>query len=60
MAELTRQENPNRLINYRPIFEIAIGFILGIAACGALPERGSIIIGAVLIIGAGCTLFMLR
>ena len=60
MAELPRQENPNRLINYRPIFEIAIGFILGIAACGALPERGSIIIGAVLIIGAGFTLFMLR
>lgn len=58
MAELPRQENPNRLINYRPIFEITIGFILGIAACGALPVRGSIIMGAVLIIGAGLTLFM--
>lgn len=49
----------NRFINYRPLFEIAVGLIIGIILSGLLDTAGKIIFGSVFAVG-GIILFIIR
>lgn len=57
------QTEPNRkaerFINYRPLFEIALGLILGIALCGSIKGAGVVIFGSVFAVG-GIILFIIK
>ena len=50
MDTLQNAPTSNKLINYRPIAEIAVGLMLGIAVCGIMPAGGA----AVLCIMTAC------
>ena len=41
MDTLQNAPTSNKLINYRPIAEIAVGLMLGIAVCGIMPAGGA-------------------
>ncbi len=50
----------NRIINYRPLFEIAIGFMLGIAVCGELSAYGKLGFILIIMLGIGAEIFILH
>lgn len=50
----------NRIINYRPLFEFAIGLMLGIAVCAELNAYGILCLAIICIIGIGAGLFVLK
>lgn len=50
----------NRIINYRPLFEFAIGLMLGIAVCAELNAYGILCLAIICIIGIGAGLFILK
>lgn len=50
----------NRIINYRPLFEFAIGLMLGIAVCAELNAYGILCLAIICIIGVGAGLFILN
>ena len=45
----------NKLINYRPIAEIAVGLMLGIAVCGIMPTGGAAVLCVMTACGAAKT-----
>lgn len=47
-----------RLINYRPMFFIAVGLMVGIAACGTAPGIFSAVIAGAAAVSAGVLLFL--
>lgn len=50
----------NRIINYRPLFEFAIGLMLGIAVCAELNSYGILCLVAICIVGIGAGLFIIN
>ena len=46
----------NKLINYRPIAEIAVGLMLGIAVCGIMPAGGAVVLCIMTACGAAITI----
>lgn len=52
MESLPPSEKSKRIINYRPLFEIAVGLMLGIAAAGSLPQNGGIVLCAAFLLCA--------
>lgn len=50
----------NRIINYRPLFEFAIGLMLGIAVCAELNAYGILCLAIICIIGIASGLFILK
>lgn len=50
----------NRIINYRPLFEFAIGLMLGIAVCAELNAYGILCLAIICIIGIGAGLLILK
>lgn len=49
----------NKLINYRPIAEIAVGLMLGIAVCGIMPAGGAAVLCIMTACGAAGVVFAL-
>ena len=60
MAADGDNKSSKRFINYRPLFEIAIGFMLGIAVCGLLSAYGILCFMAVIALAVGVELFVIR
>lgn len=59
MDTLQNAPTSNKLINYRPIAEIAVGLMLGIAVCGIMPAGGAAVLCIMTACGAAGVVFAL-
>lgn len=59
MAELQHEQKQNKLLNYRPIAELAVGLMLGIAVCGIMPAGGVAVLCVMVAVGAAGIAFVL-
>lgn len=59
MDTLQNAPTSNKLINYRPIAEIAVGLMLGIAVCWIMPAGGAAVLCIMTACGAAGVVFAL-